>query len=63
MKVELYYDGSLGGDNELMDAMQMNGVTFALMGPAGVQTLCPMYNFFDLPACSRQPMQPSIPGQ
>ena len=27
----------------------MNGVTFALMGPAGVQTLCPMYNFFDLP--------------
>lgn len=49
MKVELYYDGSLGGDNELMDAMQMNGVTFALMGPAGVQTLCPMYNFFDLP--------------
>lgn len=48
MKVELYYDGSLGGDNELMDAMQMNGVTFALMGPAGVQTLCPMYNFFDL---------------
>ena len=49
MKVELYYDGSLGGDSELMDAMQMNGVTFTLMGPASVQTLCPMYNFFDLP--------------
>lgn len=49
MKVELYYDGSLGGDDQLLDSMQMNGVTFALMGPAGVQTLCPMYNFFDLP--------------
>lgn len=49
MKVQLYYDSSLGGDSELMDAMQMNGVTFALMGPAGVQTLSPMYNFFDLP--------------
>lgn len=49
MKVDMYYDGSLGGDAELLDAMQMNSVTFALMGPAGVQALSPMYNFFDLP--------------
>lgn len=49
MKVELYYDSSLGGDEQLMDAMQMNGVTFALMGPAGIQTLAPMFEFLDLP--------------
>ena len=49
MKVDLFYDGVLGGDADLLEAMQMNGVTFALMGPAGVQSISPMYNFFDLP--------------
>ena len=49
MKVELYYDSSLGDDAALLEAMQMNGVTFALMGPAGIQSLNQMYNFFDLP--------------
>lgn len=49
MKVELYYDSSLGDDVALLESLQMNGVTFALMGPAGVQPLNPMYNFFDLP--------------
>lgn len=37
MKVELYYDSSLGDDVALLESLQMNGVTFALMGPAGVQ--------------------------
>lgn len=49
MKVDLYYDSSLGDDAALLESLQMNGVTFALMGPAGVQALDPMYNFFDLP--------------
>ncbi len=49
MKVDLFYDSSLGDDAALLEALQMNGVTFALMGPAGVQSLNPMYNFFDLP--------------
>lgn len=49
MKVELYYDGALGGDADLLEAMQLNAVQFALMGPAGVESLNRMYNFFDLP--------------
>lgn len=49
MKVDLFYDSSLGDDAALLEALQMDGVTFALMGPAGVQTLNSMYNFFDLP--------------
>ena len=49
MTCELYYDGTLGGDSELLEAMQLNAVTFALMGPAGVQGVAPIYNFLDLP--------------
>lgn len=49
MTVELYYDSTLGGDAELLDALQMNAVTFALMGPAGIQGVAPIYNFLDLP--------------
>ena len=49
MKIELYYDGALGGDADLLEAMQLNAVQFALMGPAGVESLNRMYNFFDLP--------------
>ena len=49
MTVDLYYDSSLGDDAALMESMQMNAVTFALVGPAGIAPMCPIYEFFDLP--------------
>lgn len=49
MKVDLYYDSALGDDAALMESMQMNAVTFALVGPAGIAPMCPIYGFFDLP--------------
>lgn len=49
MKVELFYDSALGDDAALMESMQMNAVTFALVGPAGIAPMCPIYGFFDLP--------------
>ena len=49
MTLDLYYDSSLGDDAALMESMQMNAVTFALVGPAGIAPMCPIYEFFDLP--------------
>ena len=49
MKVDLFYDGALGDDAALIESMQMNAVTFALVGPAGIAPMCPIYGFFDLP--------------
>lgn len=49
MKVEMFYDGALGGDPEVLDALQMDSINFGLMGPASFQTLSPMFNFLDLP--------------
>ena len=49
MKVDLFYDGALGDDAALIESMQMNAVHFALVGPAGIAPMCPIYGFFDLP--------------
>ncbi|WP_434310455.1 TRAP transporter substrate-binding protein [Hominifimenecus sp. rT4P-3] len=49
MKVKLYYDGALGGDEELLNGMQMGNVTFAMVGAGSVAAIEPIFEFFDLP--------------
>jgi tripartite ATP-independent transporter DctP family solute receptor len=49
MKVKLYYDGALGGDEELLNGMKMGNVTFAMVGAGSVATIEPIFEFFDLP--------------
>ena len=51
MTVDLYYDSSLGDDAALMESMQMNAVTFALVGPAGIAPV----SYTHLDVYKRQP--------
>lgn len=49
LQVEMFFDGSLGGDRELYESLQVNAVQLTAIGPASICNLIPEYALFDLP--------------